>query len=88
MAEEFSPTYASTGLLDIQDECEVSDNEAEPAAVSTIRQGRKRVRRKDLRCKKKGLRKNAPESSIAEILTKDCCKKSVHFKLLTRSPTI
>ena len=43
---------------------------------STTQRGRKRTRRDDVKCKKRGLRKNAPETSIEEILSKNCCKKA------------
>ena len=42
---------------------------------STTCHGRKRIKR-DVILKKKGLRKNAPEISIEEILDKNCCKTS------------
>ena len=42
---------------------------------TTTRRGRKRIRKDDVRCKKKGLRKNAPETNIGEVLEKTCCKK-------------
>lgn len=64
--------------------CNALDNHGEEVAEtveirdeqeqSTTRRGRKRIKR-DVIHKKKGLRKNAPEISIEEILDKNCCKK-------------
>ena len=63
--------------------CNALDNKGEEVAEtveirdeqeqSTTCHGRKRIKRDVIR-KKKGLRKNAPEISIEEILDKNCCK--------------